>query len=63
MKLNLFYYIYRTMNKSTLLYISWIIVVILWNFCYPGAKPIYDVFVAIFLSIIVKTFQVYWVNR
>ena len=51
------------MNKSTLLYISWVMVVILWNFCYPGAKPIYDVFVAIFLSIIVKKFQVYWVNR
>ena len=63
MKLNLIYYIYHTMSKSTFLYIVWVITVIFWNFCYPEAKPIYDVFVAILLSIIVKFFQVYWVSR
>ena len=51
------------MSKSKFLYIGWVITVVLWNFCYPSAKPIYDVLVAILLSIIVKFFQGYWVNR
>jgi len=32
--------------------IIWLILVILWNFCYPEAKPVYDVLAAIVLSII-----------
>ena len=32
----------------------WILLVILWNYGYPGAKPLYDVIVSIGLFIIVK---------
>jgi len=32
----------------------WIVLVILWNYGYPGAEPIYDVVVAIGLFFIVK---------
>jgi len=31
---------------------TWLVLVILWNFGYPKAKPIYDVLVAAFLSIV-----------
>ena len=33
-------------------YIIWLIGVILWNFGYPAAEPIQDVFAAIILSFI-----------
>jgi|TARA_B110000967_G_scaffold107608_1_gene110305 hypothetical protein len=33
-------------------WIIWVTLVILWNFCYPDAKPIYDVLVAVILSLI-----------
>ena len=32
----------------------WILLVILWNYGYPGAEPLYDVIVSIGLFIIVK---------
>jgi len=34
------------------IYIIWLIGVILWNFCYPEAKPFEDVLAAIVLSFI-----------
>jgi len=32
----------------------WVLLVILWNYGYPGAEPLYDVVVSIGLFIIVK---------
>ena len=32
----------------------WVLLVILWNFGYPGATPIFDVLVSILLSIFAK---------
>ncbi len=42
------------MKKSYLIYALWVLLVILWNFVYPQAAPIYDVVIAIILSIIVQ---------
>jgi hypothetical protein len=39
-------------NKEILIWIIWLFFVTLWNFCYPEAKPIYDVLVAVVLSLI-----------
>tara|TARA_B110000967_G_C18838527_1_gene538097 strand:- start:51 stop:206 length:156 start_codon:yes stop_codon:yes gene_type:complete len=33
-------------------WIIWVILVTLWNFGYPEAKPIYDILVAVILSLI-----------
>ena len=32
----------------------WVLLVILWNYGYPGAEPLYDVVVSIGLFVIVK---------
>jgi len=42
------------MKKSYLIYVLWLLLVILWNFLYPGVSPIYDVIAAIILSGIVQ---------
>tara|TARA_Y100000741_G_scaffold325498_1_gene277040 strand:- start:189 stop:329 length:141 start_codon:yes stop_codon:yes gene_type:complete len=34
------------------IYLVWLLGVILWNFGYPEARPLYDVLAAIFLSLI-----------
>ncbi|MBL6857291.1 MAG: hypothetical protein ISQ92_01245 [Pelagibacteraceae bacterium] len=39
-------------NKDIFYWIAWLILVILWNYGYPDALPLYDVLVAIGLSII-----------
>jgi hypothetical protein len=39
-------------KKELVIWIIWLFFVILWNFGYPEAKPVYDVFVAIILSLI-----------
>jgi len=39
-------------NQDILYWLTWLILVIFWNFVYPEAKPIYDVLVAIVLSLI-----------
>jgi hypothetical protein len=39
-------------NQEIFYWITWLILVILWNFGYPKAKPSYDVLVAVVLSII-----------
>jgi hypothetical protein len=38
--------------KKKLYWIIWLILVILWNYGYPNATPVYDVLVAVFLSLI-----------
>ena len=40
------------MNNKTIIFIIWIIMVIIWNYGVPGAAPLYDVIVAIILSLI-----------
>jgi hypothetical protein len=39
-------------SKDIFYWVSWLALVILWNFGFPNAKPIYDVLVAVLLSII-----------
>ena len=38
------------MRKKYIIYIIWLLGVILWNFLYPEADPIYDVIMAVLLS-------------
>ena len=42
------------MTKSKKTFLFWLVLVVLWNFGYPGAPPIYDVLVAIILSFVAK---------
>ena len=39
-------------KKEIVIWITWLVLVVFWNFCYPEAKPISDVLVAIFLSLV-----------
>ena len=39
-------------KQEIVIWFVWLILVILWNYGYPEAKPIYDVLVATILSII-----------
>ena len=38
------------MRKTYIVYIMWLLGVILWDFLYPQANPIYDVIMAVLLS-------------
>jgi hypothetical protein len=40
------------MKKNQKIFLLWIILVIIWNFGVPGAKPIHDVLVAAILSFV-----------
>jgi hypothetical protein len=40
------------MKKNQKIFLLWIVLVIIWNFGVPGAKPIYDVLVAVILSFV-----------
>jgi len=42
----------KKIDKFLSLWTAWLILVILWNYGYPKATPIYDVLVAAVLSII-----------
>jgi|TARA_B110000971_G_C19625500_1_gene326779 hypothetical protein len=42
----------KKFNQDIFNWISWLILVIVWNFGYPNATAIYDVLVAVVLSII-----------
>ena len=42
----------KKVNQDIFYWFAWLILVILWNFGYPSAKPIYDVLVTVVLSII-----------
>ena len=42
------------LNDIDRVFALWVILVILWNYGYPDAEPIYDVLVAISLFFIVK---------
>tara|TARA_B110000967_G_scaffold88691_1_gene91306 strand:- start:649 stop:795 length:147 start_codon:yes stop_codon:yes gene_type:complete len=38
-------------KKKILIWVIWLILVVLWNFGYPDAKPMYDVLIAVILSL------------
>jgi len=38
------------MKKTQKIFLLWLILVIIWNFGVPGARPIHDVLVAVVLS-------------
>ena len=38
-------------NKELSRWMCWLFLVVIWNYGYPEAKPIYDVLVAVLLSI------------
>tara|TARA_Y100001960_G_C14375736_1_gene681326 strand:- start:287 stop:436 length:150 start_codon:yes stop_codon:yes gene_type:complete len=40
------------MDKRKKIFLLWLILVIVWNFGFPTAKPIYDVGAALFLSML-----------
>ena len=50
-------------QKTILIWTFWLILVIFWNYCYPDAKPIYDVFVAIILSLIFILIKNYFLKN
>ena len=47
---------YSILNLSDIdrVFAVWVLLVILWNYGYPGAEPLYDVVVSIGLFVIVK---------
>ncbi len=44
-------------NDIDRVFALWVVLVILWNYGYPGAEPLYDVIVAISLFVIVKVIR------
>jgi len=40
------------MKRNHIVYIVWLILVIIWNYAYPNVKPIYDVLMAVLLSLL-----------
>ena len=42
----------KNKKKEIYFWFSWLVLVILWNYGYPTAKPFYDVSVAVLLSIL-----------
>jgi len=42
----------KRIKQDIFYWVAWLVLVILWNFGYPSAEPIYDVLVAVVLSII-----------
>ena len=42
----------KKIDKNFFYWITWLILVISWNFGYPKADPAYDVLVAVVLSLI-----------
>ena len=42
----------KNKKKEIYFWFSWLVLVILWNYGFPNAKPLYDVLVAVLLSIL-----------
>ena len=42
----------KNKKKEIYFWFSWLILVTLWNYGFPKAEPIFDVLVAVFLSIL-----------
>jgi len=45
------------MKKTQKIFLIWLVLVIAWNFSMPGAAPIYDVLVAVALSLFAKELE------
>ena len=45
------------MEKKKKIFLVWLCLVIVWNYAVPGAAPIYDVIVAIILSLAAKELE------
>ena len=45
------------MKKNQKTFLIWLVMVIVWNFGVPGAAPIYDVLVAVILSLVAKELE------
>ena len=45
------------MKKNKKTFLIWLALVIAWNFGVPGAAPIYDVVVAVVLSLVAKELE------
>ena len=45
------------MKKTQKTFLIWLILIILWNFGVPGASPVYDVLVAVVLSLLAKVLE------
>ena len=45
------------MKKNQKTFLIWLVLVIAWNFGVPRAAPIYDVLVAVVLSVIAKELE------
>ncbi len=48
-----------TLNDIDRVFAFWVVLVILWNYGYPNAEPIYDVVVVISLFFLVKLIRNY----
>ena len=45
------------MKKNQKIFLIWLVLVIAWNFGVPEAAPIYDVLVAVVLSLVAKELE------
>jgi len=45
------------MKKKQKIFLIWVVLVVLWNFGVPGAPPMQDVLVAVFLSLLAKELE------
>ena len=45
------------MKKTQKIFLIWLALVVAWNFGVPGAAPIYDVLIAVFLSFFAKELE------
>jgi len=43
------------MDQRKKIFLLWLVLVVVWNFGFPGAKPIYDVVAAVVLSLLSTT--------
>mgnify|MGYP003111648602 CR=1 FL=1 len=47
------------MIKFDKIWVMWLILVIIWNYCWPSVPPLADVIVAVALSIVVKLINIF----
>ena len=51
------------MNKTILIYLSWLLLIIIWNYKYPLVSPLYDVIAAVLLSALSTLLNVYFTKK
>jgi hypothetical protein len=50
-------------REEIIIWIIWLVLIILWNFGYPEAKAIYDVLIAVVLSLIIILIKKIKINK